>query len=150
SFKKYALGEAYISTINFLFFKDQNELSHGIEDGLLDSVALLDPSQIALFTTERVAEISAVMPRVFGAFFNQNKAPVLAHLEIRKALDMSVDKAALVQSILQGYGKALKGPTASDLWQNSLSASSTDRVSGAREYLENNGWKLNVDGILEK
>ncbi|MEK7062760.1 MAG: ABC transporter substrate-binding protein, partial [Patescibacteria group bacterium] len=95
------------------------------------------------------------MPRVFGAFLNQNQAVIFTHAEVRRALNSSVDKQALVDEVLKGYGFPLSGPIPSEvnLWQNDLAieqGATTTRIDTARKILTDAGWKNNKDGILEK
>jgi len=45
------------------------------------------------------------MPRVFGIFFNQDHNAVLSDVSVRKALEDSVDKQSVVDSVLADMAK---------------------------------------------
>ena len=50
------------------------------------------------------------LPRIFAVFFNQNQASVFTNMEVRKALNIALDKDRIVQEILGGYGTNIDGP----------------------------------------
>lgn len=143
-FKKYTLGAPYISTINLFFSQNESSALSKLSDGEITSLGGLSPASLTNIDTGSVVSTSS-MPRVFGAFFNQNHAPVLANKEVREALDRAVDKKALVSEILRGFGTPLSGPTALDHWEPD-----GNNLEEAKKILEKAGWKANADGVLEK
>jgi peptide/nickel transport system substrate-binding protein len=74
------------------------------------------------------------------------------------ALDTSLDREALVSSVLHGYGVPLDGPLPITALRdralggpdNQDHASGTSHMSEAREILEDNGWALNTNSLYEK
>jgi ABC-type transport system substrate-binding protein len=48
--------------------------------------------------------------RVFGVFFNANENPVFAHLEVREALSLAIDRDHIVNNVLGGFATPLMGP----------------------------------------
>lgn len=91
----------------------------------------------------------AVMGRVFSVFFNQNQNELFADEVVRIALDRSLDKQAIVDTLISGYGSPVEGP----LPPTSVvvqSVSEEDATVEARALLERNGWEAGEDGILQK
>jgi peptide/nickel transport system substrate-binding protein len=88
---------------------------------------------------------------VFGIFFNQNEAPVLANLEVRQALQMATDRQAIIGNILGGYGIAITDPIppgalpAGAILPTTVATTSID---GARKILTTAGWKPDANGIM--
>jgi peptide/nickel transport system substrate-binding protein len=114
--------------------------------GKIDGFAGISPSEIARLD-EATQIIRAPLPRVFGVFLNQGHAPVLADLAVRAALNAAIDKEAVVNSILHGYGTALDGPIPPGIFsreETSADASSPETASAfseeARAILERNDW----------
>ncbi len=158
SFEKYALGEPYIHNITVRFFPDEVALIKAYQEKTIDSA-----SGISAETT-RTLEIGgsrvekAVLPRIFGVFFNQNQAQIFANKAVREALDVGLDKKRIVDEVLFGYGKVLHGPMPVN-WLFDIDANSTnhiilseeERIQKAQGILEEDGWVKNeTSGIYEK
>ena len=95
------------------------------------------------------------MPRVFGVFFNQNQAPIFTDSAVRTALDTAVDRAAIIETILYGYGTAIDGPIPPGSLgytapKENMPSANAEQLQKARGILEKNGWKLGKGGIYEK
>lgn len=148
----------HVSSILLDFYADADKALAALETGVVDSlpsVSADNAARLAGDTGESYAILSAPLPRVFGVFFNQNQNPVLADKNIRQALDMTVNRAALVSTVLDGYGSPLYGPlpagfagtdpTAAQNWNASTS------IAAAQALVEKNGWKKDpATGIYEK
>ena len=142
----------YIQTIAFTFMPDETSAFSAIDGGTIDSLASISPLEAKRLASEKAASytvLSASLPRVFGVFFNQNQNPVLADKNVRQALDMSVDRTAIVDTILNGYGSPLQGPLPHGM-STSTDANDHPDIAGAQALLEKNGWRRNADGIYAK
>jgi peptide/nickel transport system substrate-binding protein len=104
--------------------------------------------------------LSTSLPRIFGVFFNQSAAPVLVNKEVRRALDLAVNRPALIQEVLNGWGtpnksplpkaevSSAEGPDTSTL---DTAATATDPyIVAAQQILTDNGWKMGDKGFMEK
>ena len=152
TWKGYYDAIPYISTITPVFINDESKAVSAIDAGTIDSLASISPTEAALFASDKAQNytvISTPLPRIFGVFFNQNQNPLLADSIVRQALDMSVDRSAIVHTILDGYGVPIQGPLPTDM---STLADTNDHpnIAGAQALLEKNGWKKNSDGIYAK
>jgi len=145
-FKKYVTGSPYIATLDLYFYQNETLALDNLSQGEISSLGGLNPKNLE--GVQNLGKLNqSAMPRVFGAFFNQNHAPVLANKEVREALDTAVDKKGLVDEILGGYGTPLSGPTPLDAWE---AGSGTTTIEAAKTILNKGGWKEGSDGILEK
>jgi peptide/nickel transport system substrate-binding protein len=91
------------------------------------------------------------LPRIFGVFLNQNVAGVFVYKEVREALDMSADKKAIIDGVLDGYGQIIDSPVpVKEISNNTNTEDINIRVEKAKELLTKNGWKQNSAGIFEK
>lgn len=109
AFKRFALGVPHISRITLAFFPNENELLNAFQKGVVESFAAASPSRDLSFPNDYMM-LRAPLTRVFGVFFNQSHAPILADSSVRAALDAAIDRNALIQEALGGYGEAIAGP----------------------------------------
>lgn len=159
-FSRYALGEPNLSRITFVFYLNENDMVQAFNARRIDSIAGISPEQLSSLKRTDVSLMHAPLPRTFGVFFNQNHAPALADLSARNALDAAVDKQAIVNSVLKGYGVVLNGPIPPGVsgermfpitpvafpHTSSVSATSTPNdgnLAEARTILQKGGWKWN-------
>ncbi len=155
----------YISTIVFTLYSDSEKALDAIDSGSIDSLAAIASDQAAKLASnsaESYTVLSAPLPRIFSAFFNQSQSKVLADRNVRQALSMVVDRNDIIQNSLSGYGVALNGPlppsiAADPAIQNPISlssisdsASTTANISAAESLLEDNGWQKDANGIYFK
>ncbi len=148
--------EPFISTIIFNFFSTEGDLLTALDQGSVDSAVSISPDAAKQLATDKAQSykiLSTPLPRVFGVFFNQSQAPILADKTVRQALEMSVDRQALVDKILSGYGQTIDGPTpflmstTTDTSPISTASTSPTMINKAQILLEKNGWKKGDDGV---
>ena len=76
---------------------------------------------------------------------------VTANLAIRRAINMAIDRTALVKGVLEGYGSPAFGPVSHLPWDQPEAAIVDGQVEAARKLLASDGWRdVDGDGILEK
>jgi len=144
SWKKYHDGKPLIPKIKISFYSNEESLVSAFIKGNIESLSGVSPKTGKLLESQGFKTLEFPMPRVFGVFFNQKNSPVLARKEVREALEASVDKAGLIQSILMGAGTSLAGPLPPP-----FAYKNTQSKTSAEEILEAAGWKKNADGIWE-
>lgn len=153
AFKRYALGEPYITHMRIAFFGNNKELSQAYDDRAIEQMSSVEPALAQALAKKSAPVVETPLPRIFAAYFNQNQQPIFADKAVRQALALSVDKDRIVKDALQGYGKPIDEPLPS-LTKVAGSASGTfstdERVAEARAVLEKAGWTLNTAGIYEK
>jgi peptide/nickel transport system substrate-binding protein len=158
SFNKFSGGESHIRNIVLRFYTSENDLVRAIENGSVDQAGTISP-QNALQLKSKGYEIrTAVLPRIFGLFFNQNQAAIFTDKNIIEALDLAINKERIVNEVLQGYGKVIDSPIPASFYAGeSLSEepgiaeevpeSSPEK---AGEILDKAGWKMGENGLREK
>lgn len=148
SFDKYALGEPFISNIKIVFYPSETALLEAYKNGKVDSINSISPDNLSAFEKMGARIEKFPLPRVFAVFFNQNQAPIFANIEVRKALDIALDKDRIVQEVLSGYGNKIDGPIPPGVLKTPRDGSrdiinKNERKDFAKKMLENNGWKFN-------
>lgn len=139
AFANFALGKAHISRFTFVFYSNEKNLLDGFAKGDIDSFAT-PGSPEEFIVEEGTNAIRTPLTRVFGVFFNQNHAPILTDVRIRHALDEAIDKKALVETALGGYGLILEGPMLPITQEMETEHTPEERLASARALIESAGW----------
>lgn len=139
SFSDYALGEPYVSALSIQFYTDEKALSSALSKGDVESGYGLS-AETAHALEEKGSRIEkSILPRTFAVFFNQSQAPVFANKEVRRALNASVNKDAIVSSVLFGYGHSIDGPIPTEA-TSADSRTEDERIAEATAILTKAGW----------
>ena len=149
----YNSDKPQIETITFNFYSSEKDLETGYQNSEIDSMNSVSPNVAKSLERSGTKIYTASLPRVFGVFFNQTDNPALSAIEVRQALDMSVNRDYIVSTVLQSYGTSLMGPVPERFIGKTPTATSTSYealVGKANALLDKAGWVTNADGIREK
>lgn len=155
AFKRYALGEPYLSKLTMRFYGNNAELVSAYSEGVVQQIHTVDPRLAEELERTGAIVSRTELPRVFAAFFNQSTNQALAMKEVRHALSAAIDRDRIVREVLFGFGKSVSGPLPYEISTSSLHALSSvsrdERLAAARNILSDAGWKENPEtGALEK
>lgn len=161
SFNKYASGAPYIKKLLINFYQNEKSLIDAFRNGDIESMSAVSSQNAEILKNESgLKTIRAPLPRIFGVFFNQNQAPVLANKEVREALSEAIDKGRMVKEVLNGYGIEIDSPIPPDLTDDKKNSeseadkkqeSAASKTEKALAMLQDKGWKMNMEEkILEK
>lgn len=76
---------------------------------------------------------------------------VTADIAIRKAVNVVIDRKALVQGVLEGYGSPAYTANDGLPWWNDQTVMKDANIKEAKKLLSDSGWKdTNGDGVVEK
>ena len=149
-FADFALGEPKISQVTIRLYTNQDVLLAAYRRGEIDGFATV-PAETAKSLIEDGKQIeSALLPRVFGVFFNQNHAPVLANNAVRQALDLAINKQAIIDTVLHGYGAIAHGPIPLALSAETATGTTQTNLEAARAALTHNKWLWDEKDLLWK
>jgi len=151
-FSDYSLGEPYIQKVTIHFYTNEANLLKALRSGEVQAVNAIAPETAEILSNEGFQVLRAPLPRVFGVFFNQNQAPVLAEAAVREALNVSAPREEIVSNVLHGYGSVIWGPIppGSRGYVKEDEKAEEDRIVEARDILETAGWEAGEDGIYTK
>lgn len=162
SFNKYVSDMPYIKKLLINFYQNEKSLMDALKGREIESVNAISSENAELLKKENGLKIiKEPLPRIFGIFFNQSQAPVLANKEIREALNEAIDKSRIVKEVLNGYGIEINSPIPSDLMKNNNDSKENESIDKKANKdlniekiigrLQDNGWKINEEEkILEK
>jgi peptide/nickel transport system substrate-binding protein len=109
-FSKYAIKKPYISKILISFYKSEQDIIIALNKKQVNSAHSISPKNIDELKLKNEVVVRLPYSRIFALFFNQNKSAPLTDKTIREALDHSIDRNALIQTTLLGYGTPLYSP----------------------------------------
>lgn len=167
-FKHFALGAPKVSLLRLRFYSSEAEWLAAYRRGEIEAGSALSAESAAALEAAGARLLRAPLPRVFGVFFNQSRAPVLANREVRQALDLAVDREKIIDQALSGYGLPATSPlpprlkltadtepetenqkTATSTVNNLASTTATtlnsSNVENAQTLLKKNGWTWDED-----
>ncbi len=127
----YTLGRPYIETITILTYQNEKYLMKAFDDHDITRVHGISPEKITTLSLATGTIKTSLLPRTFAVFFNPNKATPLADKNVRAALQMAINKQAIVDQVLFKYGKVINNPYPFD----SEDMPSEYNIEAARELL---------------
>jgi peptide/nickel transport system substrate-binding protein len=148
AFKKFILGKPYISKVVIATFANKSDAYDAFHSENIDGLAMVNPTDVDQITRRSTETVTGTLPRVFGLFLNPVKNKLLSDSAVVQALNLSIDKQGLIDSIFKGYAHPLSGPLPT------LVAPSVDfaeKQQLAQKILDTAGWKMNEQtGIRQK
>ncbi len=141
-----------ITTVVFNFYQNEDELLEALGKREIASTPSLSAENLTRVNADIYNIIEAPLPRTFALYFNQNKSAALRDQSVRKALNAALDKQALVDHVLGGYGIPTDSPVPSGFApvEFSSSTASTTQNESAEEILRSGGWTKTEQGGWEK
>ena len=147
------------SRLTFLFLEEDAAFA-AAQAGEVDVVAVTpsfakqEVPGMKLVEVESVDNRGIVFPYVEAGEETDDGYPigndVTADEAIRKAIDIGVDREALVDGILDGFGTPAYSVADQLPWWNPETEMEDNRVEEAKELLEDAGWQETEDGTREK
>ena len=152
AFDGYVFGKPFVEQLIINFYKDETSLIDAYNRREVESINSISPEKIISLNKDNGSKINvSPLPRVFAVFFNQNQSEALTYKEVRQALNMAVDRNAIVNSVLSGYGSPLYGPIPAGLIDDSNNNITDNNIDGAISLLTKAGWvKSTSTGIMTK
>lgn len=147
----YYYGKANISTLIIRFYESQDKLINAFKLREIDGFSLNSPLDREMIKSRSLKYYDIKLPRYFGVFFNQEKSKILSEIEVRKALEMSVDKKRIVEEILKNDAQVQNGPFPYGLLEiDDPEILYPFDYEKAEETLEKAGWVKTDSGTREK
>lgn len=145
-------GEPKVASIVFSIVPDPNTQLAQILAGELDMVTVSNPALLAGVGNNPNLEILEQSQNVYYfVALNQND-PRFQDVRLRQALLYAIDRNAIIDSVLQGYGSVATGPIAplqQALYDGDVANYPFDPEK-AKALLAEAGWTPGPDGILTK
>ncbi|MCA9865377.1 MAG: peptide ABC transporter substrate-binding protein [Anaerolineales bacterium] len=136
---------AQLTDIEFRFFADEAQLIAAFRAGEIQAVNGLSPTQLPEVISEADSRIfTSIAPRYSALFFNLSESGSLAlqSKDVRQGVAYALDRASLVDTVLQGQGVVFDGPYLPDHWaaRPELMTAYTRQPEMAGSLLDAAGW----------
>lgn len=139
-----------LSRVELKYFQNTESLSQAFQNKIINSTAYLSAKDIKKLNPAEINVISEPIPRIFSIFLNQNRSPALRDKSARQALNLAIDRKAIVENVLGGYGVPTDSPIINQ--ENNIKSDNevTFSLDKAIEILEEGGWKKGITNFWEK
>ncbi|MDH6545281.1 ABC transporter substrate-binding protein [Streptomyces sp. SPB4] len=142
-------GEPAVKKFTMAVIKDDDVRATRLRSGELDA-AVLPPNLARGFAGDRTRRTFAAKTFDYRNVTLPTHHPVTGDPAVRRALDIAVDRATMVDKLLEGAGKAAYGPVPTDSpWFTPGTERAYD-LDRAKRILDDAGWKPGEDGVRVK
>jgi peptide/nickel transport system substrate-binding protein len=145
-------GEPKVAGLIFRIIPDPNTQVAQALAGELDVVTRLSASLAEGIERSPQLEVLRQSQNLFYWIALNQDDPRFTDPVVRQALLMALDREAMIDAVLEGYGQVATGPVApllGALYNGEVATYPYD-PEGAAALLEQAGWTLNADGVREK
>ncbi|MFJ5879603.1 ABC transporter substrate-binding protein [Streptomyces sp. NPDC093088] len=142
-------GAPQVKKFTMAIIKDDDVRATRLRAGDLDG-AILPPNLAAGFTTDKGKKTWAAKTYDYRTVTLPTHNGVTGDTAVRRALDLAVDREAMVDKILEGAGKPAYGPVPTDSPWFTKGTERRHDLAGARKILDEAGWKPGPDGVRVK
>lgn len=146
---KYAEQQPSIKNVIFKHIPDHNVRTLQLQTGEID-VTLLEPSQVKKTSKLPDIQIYNVDTADYRSMMFNMKLPLWQDVNVRKAFSYAIDREAVVDGLLLGYGFPAYSPLQLHPFLNEHIEKYSFHIEKANELLEKSGWMLAEDGFRYK
>ncbi|MFC8271004.1 ABC transporter substrate-binding protein [Streptomyces sp. NPDC057271] len=142
-------GAPEVKKFTMAIIKDDDVRATRLRAGDLDG-AVLPPNLAAGFKDDKARKTYAAKTYDYRTVTLPTHNKVTGDTAVRRALDVAVDRQAMVDKILEGAGKPAYGPVPTD---SEWFAKGTERrhdLDAAEKILDEAGWRPGPDGVRVK
>ncbi len=131
---------------------DQSNLLVQLKTGTIDLMEAIPPREADHVRVHPRLQLIVFPDRSYGYVGWNNGNPLFRDRRVRRALTMAIDRNAILDSVLRGFGRIAIGPVLSTMWafDRELRPLPYD-PQAARDLLAKTGWKdRDGDGVLDR
>ncbi|MFF5636012.1 ABC transporter substrate-binding protein [Streptomyces sp. NPDC012825] len=139
-------GAPRVKKFTMAIIKDDDVRATRLRAGDLDG-AILPPNLAAGFKTDKAKKTWTAKTYDYRTVTLPTHNTVTGDTAVRRALDLAVDREAMVDKILEGAGKPAYGPVPTDSPWFTKGTERRHDLAGARKILDEAGWKPGPDGV---
>ncbi len=137
---QYFRGKPFISEIDFLFFRNEQELVKAAHQGQITGFSLCPLNPANAFGRNWQIHF-LVLPRYFAVFFNPQEAKVFQDINVRQALNYAVNQQEIIDYLFHKQGQKVSSPILPEIFNFSAPQKIFEpNLEKARELLEKAGF----------
>jgi peptide/nickel transport system substrate-binding protein len=152
SFKNYAGPTAFIDKVKFVFYRNEDELVKAFQKNKINQINAISGEKARFLEAEGEIITNINLSRIFGIFFNANKQELFRNKNIARAIDLSINKQEVVDTVLGGYGQIINSPIPAKIFSGEEigNIDYEGNKAEAISILEREGWVLGENGTRTK
>jgi peptide/nickel transport system substrate-binding protein len=147
-------GKTYLDQLQYKFIKDPQTMLAALDSGSVDVVLGAAPKDAQRYRKNSKFQVDSRDKQGLGLFMEMNlDNDILKDINVRKALNMAINKDAMIKTVLNGEGSPAYGPLPSTIFGYDPKVKDYGYKYNKKEaikLLEESGWKKNSKGIMEK
>ena len=105
----FVLGKPHVKKLILNFYAKEDTAVKDLKNGFLDSFAGISPKYLKDLSEKKVV-LSITLQRIIAVFLNQGTDKSLASSDVRRALNLAIDRNAIIEKVLGNYGTPISGP----------------------------------------
>ncbi|MBI2056419.1 MAG: peptide ABC transporter substrate-binding protein [Candidatus Sungbacteria bacterium] len=149
---KYHREGPYLASITFMFYRNEDDMFSAVRTGKIDGYGPISEKFITHINKNTMSVHAAEMPRIFGIFFNDQKAAAFLEKPVRQAIEFALNRDEIAKQVVSGGSMPFAYPLPGFLKLHEQNvperAFNTDE---AKRLLKQAGWTdSDEDGILDK
>lgn len=148
----YFEGKPKLKSIIFKVVPDNNAQLAQILAGDIQMLSIEDPAVVDKLKGQPNLDIVTVTQNVYYFVALNQENPFFTDKKVRQALQLAIDRKAMIQNLTKGFGEVATGPIPP--LQKTFHNSSVERwdynPEKAKQLLKEAGWTPGPDGILVK
>lgn len=145
---------AYLDEVEYKFITDYQTRLAALDSGSIDIVYFVEPQDVERYQENEEFNVVESERQGLGLFIEMNtENEKLQDLNLRKALNMAIDKEIIIQVAVDGKGTPANGPLSSNFFGYDPEVENYGYKYNQKEairLLEESGWSKNSKGIMEK
>jgi peptide/nickel transport system substrate-binding protein len=145
----FSLGEPHVKNFTIVSYANEKELINALVSHNIDQAGGVSAENAKLLTDNGYRISASTLPRIFGMFWNSVNNKVLADHTVISALDMALDRQAIIDQVLAGYGTIIHTPIPSTILPES-GIYTNGTIDQANLLLNKAGWTMGTDGIRSR
>jgi peptide/nickel transport system substrate-binding protein len=147
-------GAAKADKLVFRFITENQTKLAALESGSIDIAAKVEAKDAKRYRNSDQFEVHEQLRNGLGLFMIMNtQSEELQDVTVRKAVNMAVNKDAIIKAVIQGEGLPAYGPLPPTFFGYDPSVEEYGyqyNLEQAKKHLEQAGWSLNSDGFMAK
>lgn len=148
--QEYFAGEPKLDTILFKIVEDTKARALQLKSGELD-LAQITPQDMAQFENDPAFTVYSMKTADYrGILYNFHYSLFRDHRELPAALSYAIDRQAIIDAVLLGYGQVAYSPLQAGPYNDPEMEKYSYDPAKTKQLLEQQGWKIGQNGIYEK
>ncbi|MST04455.1 MAG: hypothetical protein EXS49_02740, partial [Candidatus Pacebacteria bacterium] len=146
--KNFSGNHPLIQEFNFIFFADIREAIEAFNKKEIDGLGGITPEEEqAIQINYELNELR--LPRYYSLFLNPSTFAPFQEKEVRRAIDLSINKERIIKEVFLGKANQVDGPIMPGM-EGYKPGQVVFDIEQAKKILSGNSWKAGEDGILQK